>query len=63
MFLPYILVVIAYARSDIVLQAKYMGDEAKEKSGKNIDVNSWDMEFVEDLPQQKNGYITILNLL
>ncbi|EOA16487.1 hypothetical protein CARUB_v10004645mg [Capsella rubella] len=36
--------------------AKYMNDEAKEKSGKNIDVNSWDMEFVEDLPQQKNGY-------
>ncbi|XP_010449881.1 PREDICTED: ubiquitin-like-specific protease ESD4 [Camelina sativa] len=36
--------------------AKYMDDEAKEKSGKNIDVNSWDMEFVEDLPQQKNGY-------
>jgi sentrin-specific protease 1 len=36
--------------------AKYMGDEANEKSGKKIDANSWDMEFVEDLPQQKNGY-------
>ncbi|KAG7542726.1 Ulp1 protease family C-terminal catalytic domain [Arabidopsis thaliana x Arabidopsis arenosa] len=36
--------------------AKYMGDEAKEKSGKNIEVNSWEMEFVEDLPQQMNGY-------
>ncbi|KAH0870676.1 hypothetical protein HID58_077698 [Brassica napus] len=36
--------------------AKYLGDEAKEKSGKDIDVSSWDMEFVEDLPQQQNGY-------
>ncbi|CAN8231921.1 unnamed protein product [Cochlearia groenlandica] len=36
--------------------SKYLGDEAKEKSGKNIDVSSWDMEFVEDLPQQQNGY-------
>ncbi|CAH2078953.1 unnamed protein product [Thlaspi arvense] len=36
--------------------AKYLGDEVKEKSGKNIDVSSWDMEFVEDIPQQQNGY-------
>ncbi|CAH8391942.1 unnamed protein product [Eruca vesicaria subsp. sativa] len=36
--------------------AKYLGDEAKEKSGKDVDVSSWDMEFVEDLPQQQNGY-------
>ncbi|XP_018478183.1 ubiquitin-like-specific protease ESD4 isoform X2 [Raphanus sativus] len=36
--------------------AKYLTDEAKEKSGKDIDVSSWDMEFVEDLPQQQNGY-------
>ncbi|KAJ0233051.1 Ubiquitin-like-specific protease ESD4 [Hirschfeldia incana] len=36
--------------------AKYLCDEAKEKSGKDIDVSSWDMEFVEDLPQQQNGY-------
>ncbi|CAA7057549.1 unnamed protein product [Microthlaspi erraticum] len=36
--------------------AKYLGDEAKEKSSKNIDASSWDMEFVEDLPQQQNGY-------
>ncbi|KAJ4868373.1 hypothetical protein Rs2_50081 [Raphanus sativus] len=35
--------------------AKYLTDEAKEKSGKDIDVSSWDMEFVEDLPQQQNG--------
>jgi len=39
-----------------------MGDEANEKSGKKIDANSWDMEFVEDLPQQKNGYVTMLEL-
>ena len=46
-----------------VFQAKYLGDEAKEKSGKDIDVSSWDMEFVEDLPQQQNGYVTILELV
>lgn len=39
-----------------------MGDEAKEKSGKNIEVNSWEMEFVEDLPQQMNGYVTVFEL-
>ncbi|KAF8084590.1 hypothetical protein N665_0711s0019 [Sinapis alba] len=36
--------------------AKYLGDEAKEKSGKDIDVSSWEMEFVEGIPQQQNGY-------
>ncbi|KAF3591085.1 hypothetical protein DY000_02026610 [Brassica cretica] len=39
-----------------VFQAKYLGDEVKEESEKDIDVSSWDMEFVEDLPQQQNGY-------
>uniref|UniRef100_M4FAE8 Ubiquitin-like protease family profile domain-containing protein n=1 Tax=Brassica campestris TaxID=3711 RepID=M4FAE8_BRACM len=36
--------------------SKYLGDEAKEKSGKDIDVSSWEMEFVEGIPQQQNGY-------
>lgn len=45
-----------------MFQAKYLGDEAKEKSGKNIDVSSWGMEFVEDIPQQQNGYVFILKL-
>lgn len=45
-----------------MFQAKYLTDEAKEKSGKDIDVSSWDMEFVEDLPQQQNGYVTIIEL-
>ncbi|XP_056853517.1 ubiquitin-like-specific protease ESD4 isoform X1 [Raphanus sativus] len=36
--------------------AKYLGDEAKEKSGKDIDVSSWEMEFLKGIPQQKNGY-------
>ncbi|CAN6894181.1 unnamed protein product [Brassica oleracea] len=36
--------------------SKYVGDEAKEKSGKDIDVSSWEMEFVEGIPQQQNGY-------
>lgn len=44
-----------------MFQAKYLGDEAKEKSAKNIDANSWDMEFVEDLPQQQNGYVLALS--
>ncbi|KAL1225292.1 putative ubiquitin-like-specific protease 1B [Cardamine amara subsp. amara] len=36
--------------------AKYLVDEVKNKSGKNIDVSSWDFEYVKDLPRQQNGY-------
>ncbi|KAM3337412.1 ubiquitin-like-specific protease ESD4 [Capsicum galapagoense] len=36
--------------------ARYFVDEVKDKSGKSIDVSSWKQEFVEDLPEQKNGY-------
>jgi sentrin-specific protease 1 len=31
-------------------------DEVKQKSQKNIDVSSWGMEYVEERPQQQNGY-------
>ncbi|CAK9138985.1 unnamed protein product [Ilex paraguariensis] len=37
--------------------AKYFVDEVKDKSGKDIDVSSWKKEFVEDLPEQKNGFV------
>ncbi|VVB16718.1 unnamed protein product [Arabis nemorensis] len=37
--------------------AKYLVDEVKDKSGKDIDVSSWDIVSVENLPQQHNGYI------
>ncbi|XP_055814335.1 ubiquitin-like-specific protease ESD4 [Solanum dulcamara] len=36
--------------------ASYFVDEVKDKCGKHIDVSSWKQEFVEDLPEQKNGY-------
>ncbi|XP_074340019.1 ubiquitin-like-specific protease ESD4 [Apium graveolens] len=36
--------------------AKYIVDEMKDKTGKSMDVSSWKQEFVEDLPEQKNGY-------
>lgn len=36
--------------------ARYFVDEVKEKSGKAIDISSWEQEFVEDLPEQKNGW-------
>ncbi|XP_009612677.1 ubiquitin-like-specific protease ESD4 isoform X1 [Nicotiana tabacum] len=36
--------------------ARYFVDEVKDKSGKDIDVSSWKQEFVEDLPEQKNGF-------
>ncbi|KAE9609598.1 hypothetical protein Lal_00006733 [Lupinus albus] len=36
--------------------AKYFVDEVKDKTGKDIDVSFWEKEFVEDLPEQKNGY-------
>lgn len=31
-------------------------DEVKDKSGQEIDVSSWDREFVTELPEQENGY-------
>ncbi|RDY04669.1 Ubiquitin-like-specific protease ESD4, partial [Mucuna pruriens] len=36
--------------------ANYIVDEVKDKTGKDIDVSSWKEEFVEDLPEQQNGY-------
>ncbi|MED6144940.1 hypothetical protein PIB30_020236 [Stylosanthes scabra] len=36
--------------------ARYYVDEVKDKTGKDIDVSSWEKEFVEDLPEQENGY-------
>ncbi|GMI80194.1 EARLY IN SHORT DAYS 4 [Hibiscus trionum] len=36
--------------------AKYLVEEVKDKSGKNIDISSWEQEYVEDLPAQENGF-------
>ncbi|XP_061961824.1 ubiquitin-like-specific protease ESD4 [Populus nigra] len=36
--------------------AKYYAEEVKDKSKKDIDVSNWEREFVEDLPEQQNGY-------
>ncbi|KAK9077821.1 hypothetical protein SSX86_006159 [Deinandra increscens subsp. villosa] len=36
--------------------AMYITDEVKDKTGKNIDVTSWEHEYVTDLPNQENGY-------
>ncbi|KAK2394968.1 Cysteine proteinases superfamily protein [Trifolium repens] len=36
--------------------ARYFVDEVKDKSGKDIDVSTWDKEFVDDLPEQENGF-------
>ncbi|KAL3505729.1 hypothetical protein ACH5RR_031111 [Cinchona calisaya] len=36
--------------------ARYFVDEVKDKSGKEIDMSSWRQEFVEDLPEQENGF-------
>ncbi|KAL8481537.1 hypothetical protein ACS0TY_027878 [Phlomoides rotata] len=36
--------------------ARYFVDEVKDKCGKDIDVDSWEREFVTELPEQKNGY-------
>ncbi|OVA02654.1 Peptidase C48 [Macleaya cordata] len=42
---------------DQVLQvlARYYVDEVKDKSAKDINVSSWKLEYVHDLPEQKNG--------
>lgn len=35
--------------------ARYLVDEVKDKSGTEIDVSSWEQEYVEELPEQENG--------
>ncbi|GFY85098.1 cysteine proteinases superfamily protein [Actinidia rufa] len=34
----------------------YFVDEVKDKSGEHIDISSWDQEYVDDLPEQENGW-------
>ncbi|KQK04269.1 hypothetical protein BRADI_2g12720v3 [Brachypodium distachyon] len=36
--------------------AKYLVDEVKDKSGKQIDVHAWKQEGVQNLPLQENGW-------
>ncbi|XP_058758228.1 ubiquitin-like-specific protease ESD4 [Vicia villosa] len=35
--------------------ARYFVDEVKDKTGEDIDISNWEKEFVEELPEQKNG--------
>ncbi|KAF8392596.1 hypothetical protein HHK36_022941 [Tetracentron sinense] len=36
--------------------ARYFVNEVKDKSGKEININSWKREYVDNLPDQKNGW-------
>ncbi|KAI3812548.1 hypothetical protein L1987_17259 [Smallanthus sonchifolius] len=36
--------------------ARYIVDEVKDKNGQDIDVTSWQQEYVTDLPNQENGF-------
>ncbi|XVF38727.1 hypothetical protein REPUB_Repub20aG0126700 [Reevesia pubescens] len=36
--------------------AKYFVEEVRDKIGKDVDVSSWEHEYVEDLPAQENGF-------
>lgn len=36
--------------------ARYFVDEVKDKTGEDVDISYWETEFVEDLPEQMNGY-------
>lgn len=36
--------------------ARYFVDEVKDKTGEDVDISSWETEFVEDLPEQMNGH-------
>ncbi|KAH6769695.1 hypothetical protein C2S52_014498 [Perilla frutescens var. hirtella] len=36
--------------------AKYLVDEAKDKCGTDLNVSSWEKEFVTELPEQLNGF-------
>lgn len=44
----------------LLYQARYLVDEVKDKSGKQIDVLSWKHEGVQNLPLQDNGYFLSL---
>ena len=46
----------------VFCQARYFVDEVKDKSGEHIDISSWDQEYVDDLPEQKNGFVCFSNL-
>ncbi|MCE2055293.1 hypothetical protein HAX54_042362 [Datura stramonium] len=35
--------------------SRYFIDEVKDKNGEDVDVRSWQLEYVEDLPEQENG--------
>ncbi|GLT79394.1 hypothetical protein SLA2020_508850 [Shorea laevis] len=35
---------------------RYFVEEVKDKCGKDIDISSWEHEYVEDLPEQLNGF-------
>ncbi|XP_077217756.1 ubiquitin-like-specific protease ESD4 [Tasmannia lanceolata] len=36
--------------------ARYLVDEVKDKNGKDFNISSWKQEFVNDLPEQLNGW-------
>ena len=39
-------------------QARYVVDEVKDKNGEDMDVSSWQQEYVQDLPEQENGCVS-----
>ncbi|XP_038719206.1 ubiquitin-like-specific protease ESD4 [Tripterygium wilfordii] len=43
-------------RNVLRVLAKYFVEEVKDKSGLDVDVSSWEQQFVEDLPEQENGF-------
>lgn len=46
-----------FCGTHVDIQARYIVDEVKDKSGKDINVSSWKQEYVEDLPDQENGCV------
>lgn len=38
-------------------QARYIAEEVKDKSNKEIDTSTWHEELVDDIPLQQNGYV------
>lgn len=45
----------AWLMYDFKVQARYFVDEVKDKCGEDINVDSWEHEFVRELPEQENG--------
>lgn len=42
-------------RNALQVLAKYLKDEARDKLNQNLDIDTWDQDYPQDIPEQRNG--------